>query len=52
LDERTDTKGAILCAQVRALDLSEKDYRYKETIPEDLLARCHGILHAALSAED
>jgi mRNA interferase MazF len=51
LDDRTETKGSILCAQARAFDLSERRYKYRESLPPDLLHRCHGILHAALSPE-
>jgi mRNA interferase MazF len=35
--KNTKTKGFVLCDQIRALDLSERDYTYAETLDEDTL---------------
>lgn len=40
LDERTVTKGCILCFQMRALDLSAREARYIERLPQDLIDEC------------
>ncbi len=40
LDERTITKGCVLCFQLRALDLAAREAKYIERLPEDLLDEC------------
>ena len=37
LDERTDTRGSILCEQLKALDLEARNAIYEEKIPNDLM---------------
>ena len=37
LDERTKTKGAVLCAHTRALDLSKRPYNIIEKLPQTKL---------------
>lgn len=37
LDERTNTKGAILCEYLRTVDLEERKYNKVEKLPENLL---------------
>ncbi|MDR0627027.1 MAG: type II toxin-antitoxin system PemK/MazF family toxin [Bifidobacteriaceae bacterium] len=51
LDGRTKTQGAVLCAQIRAFDLSVRAHKVVEAVPADILARCHEVIAAALGAE-
>jgi mRNA interferase MazF len=51
LDDRTVTQGAVLCAQIKALDLAARSHRVAEAVPPDLLERCQEIIRAALSPE-
>jgi len=44
LDERTVTTGVIMCEQVKALDISARNARYKEKIPADILEEAVDIL--------
>jgi mRNA interferase MazF len=37
LDKRTETDGAVMCEQVKSLDLSARDMTFLEKIPTDLL---------------
>ncbi len=37
LDERTDTSGDILCEQVKAVDLSIREFTVVEHLPDDML---------------
>jgi len=37
LDEKTKTKGAVLCAHTRALDLSKRPYDFIEKLPAEKL---------------
>lgn len=37
LDHRTETNGAVMCEQVKSLDLSVRDMTFYEKIPADLL---------------
>lgn len=38
LDERTETKGNILCEHVKALDLNARPYKVIERVPQDILS--------------
>ena len=40
LDNRTETKGAVMCYQPRTLDLSDRDARVVEHLPDDILKDC------------
>ena len=40
LDSRTQTRGCVLCFQLRTLDLRACDGKFVERIPEDLLNDC------------
>ena len=51
LDERTKTQGAVLCAQIRAFDLAARPHKVVESIPADLLRRCHEVIAAGLEPE-
>ena len=39
LDDRTKTKGEILCEQVRAVDLNSRQFSLVEHLPDDILER-------------
>ena len=40
LDDRTTTKGVILCFQVRTLDLNVRNAKYVEKMPDDVVDTC------------
>ena len=37
LDDRTNTAGAIMCEQVKSLDLNARQAEYVEFLPDDLI---------------
>jgi len=37
LDKRTKTTGLVLCEHVKSLDVSNRTYKFIETMPKDLL---------------
>ena len=37
LDERTKTKGVILCEHLKSLDLRKRKYEFIENLPKDIL---------------
>lgn len=37
LDDRTKTKGVVLCEHVRSLDVNSRKYTVIETMPKDIL---------------
>jgi len=37
LNEKTKTKGSILCDQARTLDINARNYEFIESIPEEIL---------------
>jgi len=37
LNDKTKTKGVILCDQARTLDINARNYEFIETIPNDIL---------------
>ncbi len=37
LDERTKTTGCILCEQLKAVDLHNRQFQFVEAVPEDIL---------------
>jgi mRNA interferase MazF len=39
LDERTETRGFVLCEQAKAVDLGARGFTYVEPLPKDLLER-------------
>ena len=41
LDDRTKTKGVIMCEQVKSLDLNARHAEFLESLPDDLL---HDVL--------
>ncbi len=52
LDDRTGTTGVVLCEQLRAMDLTARQHRFVERIPEDLLNRIINIIVAEVVKED
>ncbi|MDR0819051.1 MAG: type II toxin-antitoxin system PemK/MazF family toxin [Oscillospiraceae bacterium] len=44
LDDRTQTRGDVLCAQMRAIDLETRSYSKIEQLPEDLLCEVIDIV--------
>lgn len=49
LDHRTHTTGAILCSQVRAVDLSARQWSYVEALPPDLFEKVKEIILAEIA---
>lgn len=48
LDDRTKTKGLILCEQVKALDLDAQNAVFVEKAPEKIVADAVNIIHSML----
>ena len=46
LDSRTKTTGVVLCEHVRTLDLTARQNKYVEKIPDDLLQNVTNIVFA------
>ena len=44
LDERTETKGVVMCEQVKALDISARNAVFKERAPDDVIEEIVDIL--------
>lgn len=44
LDERTKTKGVIMCNQAKILDISERNAKFIENLPIDLLKEVSDIV--------
>jgi mRNA interferase MazF len=45
LDDRTETKGVVLCFQIRTLDLNARGATLIERAPEDIVELCNDYLH-------
>ena len=45
LDERTKTKGVILCFQIRTVDLNSRNASFIEKAPVDVVELCNDYLH-------
>lgn len=52
LDERTSTTGAILCEHIRTLDLSSRQNKFVEKVPEDILKTVTDIVFAEVEMVD
>jgi len=39
LDGRTVTTGRILCSQIRAIDIENRDYVYVEKLPDEMMEK-------------
>ena len=50
LDNRTDTKGEILCEQVKAVDLDVRRFTFVERLPGDILDRVLTCIIACFNA--
>lgn len=48
LDERTSTKGVVLCEHMRTLDLTARKNRFVEKVPEDILKNVADIVAAEI----
>lgn len=48
LDERTKTRGLILCEQVKALDLDVRNAVFIEKAPDDIIGEVINIIHSLL----
>ncbi len=45
LDDRTETKGIVLCFQVRTVDLTKRGAIFVEKAPADIVEICNDYLH-------
>ena len=45
LDDRTATKGIVLCFQIRTVDLNAREAVLIEKAPEDIVELCNDYLH-------
>ena len=48
LDERTKTKGVILCEHLKSLDLRKRKYEIIEYLPKDILENVINIVYAEI----
>lgn len=48
LDKRTNTTGVVLCEHIRTLDLNAREYKFVESIPEDILQQVCDVLIAEI----
>ena len=39
LDKKTDTTGFVMCEQVKVLDITTRNYEFKEMIPSEILVK-------------
>ncbi len=48
LDDRTTTKGVIMCEQMKSLDINSRGYKMLEILPKDILSEvldiCFGFI--------
>jgi len=45
LDERTTTKGVVMCEQVKSLDISSRSAAFKEKAPIDIIEEIVDIIY-------
>lgn len=48
LDDRTKTTGVILCEHIKALDLTTRQYKIIERLPDDVLQRVVNTVFAEI----
>ncbi len=48
LDERTKTKGVILCEHLKSLDLRKRKYETIEKLPKDILDKVINTIYAEI----
>ena len=51
LNEKTKTKGVILCDQARTLDIKARNYEFIESISEDILTEVIDIVYGFIEKE-
>ena len=51
LNEKTKTKGVILCDQARTLDIKARNYEFIENIQEDTLLEAIDIIYGFIEKE-
>lgn len=47
-DVRTDTKGSIMCKQLKSLDYISRGIQFKDKLPSDLLEEIQDVLQAII----
>jgi len=52
LDNRTITTGVVLCEQIKALDLTARDYKLIEKMPDDLLDEIMAIVFSEIEKQN
>ena len=52
LNERTKTKGVILCDQARTLDINARNYKFIENIPENIMLEVIDIVYGFIEREE
>ena len=52
LDERTKTKGVILCEHLKSLDLRKRKYEFIENLPKDILDNVINTVYAEIEDID
>ncbi len=45
LDDRTTTKGLVLCFQIRTVDLVKRGAKFVEKVPNDIVELCNDYMH-------
>ena len=48
LNEETKTKGVILCDQVKTMDIKARNFKYLESIPEEVLENVLDIVYSLI----
>lgn len=48
LDERTQTKGVILCEHIKALDITARQYKIVEHLPKDILQEVIDVIYSEI----
>ena len=48
LNEKTKTKGVILCDQVKTMDIKVRNFKYLENIPDDILENVLDIVFSII----
>lgn len=51
LDNRTQTTGVILCEHIKSLDINNRDYKFVEKLPQDLLQKTIDIVFAEIEED-
>lgn len=52
LDERTRTKGVILCEHIKALDITARQYKIVEHLPKDILQEVIDVIYSEIEILD